>query len=285
MRWRKWQMYDDLRDKVAIVTGVGRELGIGQAIARRFAREGVHLVLGDICRSLSEFPGYGMGDWEYLESVAIDIRSLGVRALAIKVDVSQSAEVGAMVKAAMREFGRIDILVNNAGTNPGRDYVIAAGEEAWDRTMAVNAKGIFLCCKAVIPHMLQADRGGRIINISSISGKVGGETWGAYSASKAAAILLTQTLAIELGRQGITANAICPGEIDTLMQRKGYLVFLQQRFGLSEEEARERAADESALGRIGKADDIANVAAFLASDQASYITGQAINVCGGTIFH
>ena len=278
-------MYPDLRGKVAIVTGVGRELGIGQGIARRFAREGVHLVLGDICRSIQEFPTYGMGDWEYLESAARDIQSLGVRALPVKVDVTQSAEVMAMVETAMKEFGHIDILVNNAGTNPGRDYVQAAREEAWDRTMAVNAKGIFLCCKAVIPHMLQADKGGRIINIASISGKIGGETWGAYSASKAAAILLTQTLAVELGRKGITANAICPGEVDTLMQRKGYLVFLQQKYGINEEEARAKAADQSALGRIGKAEDIANAAAFLASDQASFITGQAINVCGGTIFH
>ena len=278
-------MYPDLRDKVAIVTGVGRELGIGQGIARRFGREGVQLVLGDICRSIQEFPSYGMGDWEYLESAARDIQSLGVRALPVKVDVTQSAEVTAMVETAMREFGRIDILVNNAGTNPGRDYIQTAGEEAWDRTMAVNAKGIFLCCKAVIPHMLQADKGGRIINIASISGKIGGETWGAYSASKAAAILLTQTLALELGRKGITANAICPGEVDTLMQRKGYLLFLQQKYGINEEEARAKAADQSALGRIGKAEDIANAAAFLASDQASFITGQAINVCGGTIFH
>jgi len=278
-------MYHDLRGKVAIVTGVGRELGLGQGIARRFAREGVHLVLCDICRSFQEFPGYGMGDWQYLESVAKDIQSIGVRALPIKVDVSQSAEVTEMIETAIKEFGHIDILVNNAGTSAGRDYIVAAREEAWDRNFAVNAKGTFLCCKAVIPHMIRADTGGRIINISSISGKMGEETYGAYSASKAAAILLTQTLAKELGRQGITVNAICPGEIDTLMQRKGYLLFLQQRFGLSEEEARIRAGEQSALGRIGTADDIANVAAFLASDQAGYITGQAINVCGGTIFH
>jgi meso-butanediol dehydrogenase/(S,S)-butanediol dehydrogenase/diacetyl reductase len=279
-------MYDDLRGKVAIVTGVGRELGIGQGIARRFAREGVDLVLCDICQSFQrEFPAYGMGDWSYLQSVAEDIQSTGVRALPIRVDVSQSSDVAEMVETTIKDLGHIDILVNNAGTSVGREYVVAAREEAWDRNMAVNAKGVFLCSKAVIPHMVSAGRGGRIINIASIAGKMGEETYAAYSASKAAAILLTQCLAKELGRKGITVNAICPGEVDTLMERKGYLVFLQQRFDLSEEEARVRAAEGTSLGRIAKAEDIANVAAFLASDQAGYVTGQAINVCGGTIFH
>ncbi len=277
-------MYNNLQGRVAIITGAGRELGMGQAIARRFATEGVSVVVSDIGRKFEEEPDYELGTVDYLQSLVEDIRSNGGNAIAIRADVTKSDEVKLMFDAAVSEFKRVDILVNNAGASPGAALVADMEEWAWDITTDVIAKGAYLCCKHAIPHIIAGGRGGRIINISSISGKTGFPYIAAYNVAKAGVILLTQTLASELGAEGITVNAICPGNIETLMGREEIKKIAQTR-GISEEQARQGMIAETALDRLGTAEDISNAVAFLASDQASYITGQSINVCGGIEFH
>lgn len=274
-------MYEEVSGKVTIITGAGRPRGIGQAIARRFAHEGAAVVVGDICRSFEEFPEYALGSWEYLETLAKEIIAGGGNALAVKVDVSNSEEVSAMVEAAVKEFGRIDVLVNNAGAAPGSTMIADMLEKSWDLTFDSCLKGAFLCSRAVAPCMTD---GGRIINIASIAGKLGSPRLGAYNSAKAGVILLTQTLAMELGGKDITVNAICPGNVDTLLFEHE-VEMVSKAYGLSEEETLRNYNDEAALGRLATPEDIANLAAFLASDQASYITGQSINIDGGIIYH
>jgi len=277
-------MYNDLKGRVAVITGAGRELGMGQAIARRFATEGVSVVVSDIGRKFEEVPDYELGTVDYLQSLVEDIRSNGGNAIAVRADVTKSDEVKLMIETAISEFKQVDILVNNAGASPGAALVADMEEWAWDITTDVIAKGAYLCCKHAIPHIIAGGRGGRIINISSISGKTGFPYIAAYNVAKAGVILLTQTLARELGAEGITVNAICPGNIETLMGREEIRKIAQTR-GISEEQARQGMIAETALDRLGTAEDISNAVTFLASDQASYITGQSINVCGGIEFH
>jgi NAD(P)-dependent dehydrogenase (short-subunit alcohol dehydrogenase family) len=274
-------MYEEFGEKAAIITGAGRPKGIGQAIARRFANEGTAVVVGDICRSFEDYPEYALGTWEYLETLVKEIKAAGGKALAVKVDVSNSEEVSAMVEAAVNEFGRIDILVNNAGAAPGTTIITDMLEKSWDLTFDSCLKGAFLCSRAVVPYMTE---GGRIINISSIAGKLASTRLGAYNAAKAGVILLTQTLALELGGNGITVNGICPGNVDTLLF-ESEIEMVANAYGLSEEETLRNYNDEAALGRLATPDDIANLATFLASDQGSFITGQSINVDGGIIYH
>jgi NAD(P)-dependent dehydrogenase (short-subunit alcohol dehydrogenase family) len=207
----------------------------------------------------------------------------GGRALAVYADVTKDDQIRSMVEEAKRVFGRIEILVNNAGALLAPKPIEETEEDAWDTSMDVSAKGAFLCSRAVIPHMKEVE-GGRIINISSIAGKTGHPTYGPYNAAKGALILLTQTVAREVGEFGITVNAVCPGNVDTPMGRKE-MEFLAEEHGISLEDAKQVLGDEAALGRMATTEDIANVVAFLCSDQASFITGQSINVCGGIEFH
>jgi meso-butanediol dehydrogenase/(S,S)-butanediol dehydrogenase/diacetyl reductase len=277
---QKPTMYEELKGKVAIVTGSGSEGGIGQGIARRLSQEGAHVVLCDLqpCDAPDR-----PGEESVLHSLVTEFEAGGGKAFALWADVTKNDQVLAMIEEARETFGRIDILVNNAGAFPGANPIEATDEESWDITMEVSAKGAFLCSRAAIPH-LKGVEGGRIINISSIAGKTGFPTYGPYNAAKGAVILLTQTLAGELGSFGITVNAVCPGNVDTAMGRKEMEIISAER-GISLEEAKQVLGEEAALGRMATPVDIANVVAFLCSDQASFITGQAINVCGGIEFH
>ncbi len=273
-------MYEDLKDKVAIITGAGSELGIGQCIARRLSQEGANVVVCDLRPPNSpDRPGEGT----YLHSLVSEIEASGGQALAVYADVTKNDQILAMFKAAKKTFGRIDILVNNAGAFPGANPIEDMEESSWDITMDVSAKGAFLCSRAVIPHLKEVD-GGRIINISSIAGKTGFPTYGPYNAAKGALILLTQTMARELGGQAITVNAVCPGNVDTLMGRKEAEIIAKEQ-GIGLEEAMLVLGEEAALGRMAVPEDIANVVTYLCSNQASFITGQSINVCGGIEFH
>jgi 3-oxoacyl-[acyl-carrier protein] reductase len=201
----------------------------------------------------------------------------------VYADVTKDDQIRAMIEQALVTFGRIDILVNNAGALLAPNPIEETEEESWDISLDVSAKGAFLCSRAVIPHLKEIE-GGRIVNISSIAGKTGFPTYGPYNAAKGAVILLTQTVAREVGSYGITVNAVCPGNVDTQMGRKE-MEFLAEEHGVSLEEAKQMLGDEAALGRMATPEDIANVVAFLCSDQAAFITGQAINVCGGIEFH
>jgi NAD(P)-dependent dehydrogenase (short-subunit alcohol dehydrogenase family) len=276
-------MYD-LKGKVAIVTGAGRKLGIGRGIALRLARDGADVAVADICREFEEFPGYGLGMWEGLKETADEISALGVRGLPVRVDVTDAARVDEMVRQTVEALGRLDIIVNNAGGAPGPAPVIALEEAAWNKTMAINATGTFLCSRAAARQMLAQGQGGKIINISSIAGKRGAPFLAAYTAAKAAIIGLTRVMALEVGAANIQVNAVCPGEVDTDLQRWGWQLEAGMR-GTSYEEVIKVAISRIPVGRLEVPQDVANLVAFLASRESDYITGQAINVDGGIVMH
>jgi NAD(P)-dependent dehydrogenase (short-subunit alcohol dehydrogenase family) len=274
----------DLKGKVAIVTGAGRKLGIGRGIALRLAREGADVAVADICGEFEEFPDYGLGMWEGLKETADEISALGVRGLPVRVDVTDAAQVEEMVRQTVEALGRLDILVNNAGGAPGAAPVIAMEEAAWNKTMAINATGAFLCSKAAARQMLAQRQGGKIINIASIAGKQGAPFRGAYTAAKAAVIGLTRVMAMELGSANVQVNAVCPGEVDTDLKRSAWKLESGLR-GVPYDEVVKASTLSSAAGRLITPEDVANAVAFLASRQSDYITGQAINVDGGVVFH
>ncbi len=272
-------MYD-LKDKVAIVTGAGRKGGIGAAVALRLARDGAHVVVGDICAPPSELPHAGSGQWEELAAIAEEIESLGVRGLPLRVDVTDADSVQAMIAQTKEILGRLDILVNNAGAAIGPGPVIQMAEEAWRRTLEINATGTFLCCKFALPLMLAGKRGGRIVNMASIAAEKPKPYVSAYAASKAAVVALTRSLAQEVAEFGITVNAVLPGDVDTALKRWG-LELETLVTGQPYEEVVAAAVARIPLGRLATPEDVAQLVAFLASDEADFITGQAYNITGG----
>lgn len=275
---------------MAIVTGASGMRGIGRAIALRFAKEGLDIALVDIHRSQSQIPQPEIdAGWRGIESVRDEIAALGRRAICIYADIADPAQVQQACERTLEELGSIDVLVNNARAGIGRDRVPVVELEPaeWDRVMAVNARGTFLFCQAVARHFVARGIPGRIINMSSLSGKRGLPLHAAYSASKFAINSLTQVLARELGSHKITVNAICPGWVDTGRFSLGEKLTAEQAGTSAEEQARaalEKQAKLNALGRIAVAEDVAGMAAFLISPDALHITGQAINVDGGESF-
>lgn len=244
-----------LEDKVAIVTGAGRGIGLG--VARAFAREGARVALCDI-------------DAELLSGALAEIESVGGEALVFAMDVTDRMQIHTVVQDVLERWGAIDILVNNAGIYEVLP-VEEITEEQWDRLLAVNLKGAFLCCQAVIPAMKSQGRG-RIINIASSAGKTGGLLAGAhYSVSKAGLMCLAKQLARELGPHGITVNAVAPGRIDTPMIR------------IATDEENEAFRLQTPLRRLGTAEDVANAVLFLASEEASFVTGEIMDVNGGLL--
>lgn len=241
-----------LQGCVALVTGAGQ--GIGRVIALFLAEAGARVSVSDI-------------QGEQADSVAKEISQMGKDAMAYKADVSNASDVGNMVKETHKNMGRIDFLINNAGVT--RDnLLLRMKEEDWDLVMSVNLKGTFLCTKEVLPIMSK-QRSGRIVNIASIVGVTGNPGQANYSASKAAVIGFTKTTAREYAGRGITANAVAPGFIDTMMTQ-----------GLNDG-TKQKLLQQIPLGRLGTPDEIAGVVKFLVSKEASYITGQVIHVNGG----
>ncbi len=274
-------MYD-LSGKVALVTGAGGEKGFGRAIANRLAREGAKLAVNDMAAN-----PYGKDGWGGVDAVVEEIRSGGGEAMRVLADVSDAAAVDAMVDEILARFGRLDILVANAGSRPGRDRVplVELTEEAFDEVQRVNVKGTFLCCRAAARHMVAREDGGRIVVIASTAGKRGVARYSAYVASKFALVGFTQCLALELGPSGITVNAICPGFAMTERMTEIAGALKDEDESLEEKLAdmrRERAAS-TPLGRTTEPEDVANMAAFLASGQSSFVTGLALSVAGGHV--
>ena len=241
-----------LGDRVAIVTGAGQ--GIGRAIALKLAEKGADVVVSDI-------------NVETAARTAKEVQTLGRTALSLKADVSKRGEVEEMVAATLEEFGKVDILINNAGIARSA-LLLKLTDEAWDEVLAANLKSIFYTTQAVAPHMIEA-RYGKIVNISSIYGRTGTIGDSNYAASKAGIIGFSKSTARELARHNINVNAILPGMIDTPLLRGIPDHYLQPMI------------KEIPVRRVGTPEDIGNVAAFLASDEASYITGATIEVTGG----
>ena len=276
-------MYN-LNGKVALVTGAGGKNGIGRAIATRLAKEGADVAVNDI----TEHPyAADQTEWQGLPDVMREIEAMGQRAISVVADVADAEQVKAMVDKTVAHFGKIDILVNNAGTIAGKDRVpvVDLAEEDWDRVQRVNVKGVFLCSQAVARHLITQGTGGKIINMSSVTGKRGSARFAAYSASKFAVIGFTQSLACELAPYQVNVNAICPGLVET--ERFGHLasVLMPENLSanekLSEYERRSEAAVP--IGRLAEGADVAKMAAFLASDEAAYLSGVSITVSGGTV--
>ena len=242
-----------VNERVAIVTGGAQ--GIGQGICLRLAEEGAGVVIFD-------------NNIEKARKTAEEIEKSGGKALAVKVDVTKSVEVEDAVKQVISKLGRVDILVNNAGISLV-SKVVDITEDIWDRVHNVNLRGVFLCCRAVIPHMKER-KYGKIVNIASILALRGGTNYAHYGASKAGVVGLTQGMAVELGPHNINVNAVGPGVIDTPMADHDVAPELRQRL-----------QKRIPLRRIGVPRDIANAVLFLSSDEASYITGQCLYVCGG----
>ena len=279
-------MYD-LNGKVAIVTGAGGKNGIGRAIATRLAAEGADVVVTDISQSVEAIREVDMRDgWEGLPSVVKEIEAMGRQSLGLFSDVSDSAQVDGMLEAVLDHFGKVDILVNNAGSRPGKDRVpvIELEEEAFDEVMRVNVRVTYLCSRALARHMVERGNGGKIISISSGAGKKGIARYAAYCASKFAIVGFTQALAQELASDKINVNAICPGLVDT--ERVDFIASALAPEGESSEEHRAMMIRERNLrvpmGRVAVGEDIANMAAFLASNQSDYVTGLSISVSGGS---
>jgi NAD(P)-dependent dehydrogenase (short-subunit alcohol dehydrogenase family) len=269
-----------LKGRVALITGAGRAGGIGAAVARRLAQDGADVVLADLCAPPTDLPHAGSGRWEELAAVAAEVGASGVRGLPLRVDVSDAASVQAMVAQVKEAFGRLDILVNNAGVAVGPAPVLGMDDEAWRRTLEINATGTFLCCKYALPLMLAADRGGRVVNMASIAAERPKPFVSAYAASKAAILALTRSLAQEMAAFGITVNAVLPGDVDTAMKQWG-LQLEAQVMGRPYEDVVAAAVARIPLGRLATPEDVAHLVAFLASDGAAFITGQAYNITGG----
>jgi meso-butanediol dehydrogenase/(S,S)-butanediol dehydrogenase/diacetyl reductase len=269
-----------LAGKVAIVTGAAR--GIGRGIAEALAVEGVHVALADLAVAEDPAMPYRLARPADLEETARLARARGVQALALVADVTRAADVETMVTETVRQLGGVDILVNNAG-------VIVAGplegvaEAQWDRLMAVNVKGVFLCTRAALPH-LRARREGAVVNIASISGKVGRAFTAAYAASKFAVIGFTQALAQELGPDNIRVNAVCPGLLRTSMWLDVVGPARAASLGVPPSEAFDTFVRRNTpLGREQTPADIGEAVVYLC--RADNVTGVALNVAGGIVMH
>ena len=272
-------MYKDLGGKNALITGAGKEAGIGYAIATKLAASGVNIALADLAKAEENDPLL-TSDKAQLARLA---KTLGekykVRTVALDLDVTRPDSVKNMAAILADTFGTIHVLCNNAGTVFGVPNTIHAYDEnAWLKTIDVNLHGVFRVSKAVVPLMLA--KGGSIINAASQAAKKPPLFNGAYAAAKAGVLMMTKVMAMELAGSNIRVNAICPGVIKTDFTRWRFELEAQF-FNATADERIAAKCKEIPLGRLGTADEVANTVAFLASSESSYMTGQAINITGG----
>ncbi|ANN60610.1 3-oxoacyl-ACP reductase [Mesorhizobium loti NZP2037] len=250
----------EAKGKTALVTGASR--GIGRALAKGLAEAGFDVAVTDLPSQAAE-----------LAVTKAEIEAAGRKAYVYTMDVSKKREIEAMAQALLAAAGRIDVLVNNAGIlKPS--LLQELDETSWDAHFDINAKGVLMMCQAVLPHM-RARRSGRVINIASIAGRQGVPTQGHYAATKSVVITLTRVLAQEVGMDGVTVNAICPGIILTEMGKNN----------LGSEAAIRHWEDVAALKRLGAPEDVVGPVLFFASDLSAFVTGQSLNVDGGIYYH
>ncbi|MBF6601275.1 MAG: SDR family oxidoreductase [Dehalococcoidia bacterium] len=259
-----------LQQRVAVITGGGR--GIGRGVSLRFAHEGARLALVDLEQAHLD------------ETAAVLAREApGAEHILLQGDVSSSADVQRVFGETIARFGRLDVLVNNAGIGNPPVPIVDMPEEAWDRTIAVNLKSVFLCSKAAARQFIAQGGGGRVVSVASQAGKTGYPMLTPYCASKAGIVLFTQAFAKEVAAHQVTVNCVCPGTIDTPLLRGG--IETASGGALKFEDVAGTILPSIPLGRVGSPADVAKVITFLASDEADYMTGQAINITGGQEMH
>ncbi|MBM3139979.1 MAG: SDR family oxidoreductase [Chloroflexi bacterium] len=265
-----------LQDRVVVITGAGRMRSIGRELANAFAHAGCDVVITGTGRSPDRYPeDERRAGWHDIESVAEEIRAAGRRVLPVVSDVADEAAVRALLDRTVSEFGRVDFLINNAAAARGADRVplVEMPTDVWDTVIRVNLRGTMLMSKVFVKHLIDQGEGGGVINISSIAGKVFGPNTGAYASSKAAIQALGAVLAREVGQYGIRVNTICPGIIDN-----------NRLDDVPRDSDRWRNMVASIpLRRPSAGGDVPNMALFLCSEQGSWVTGQSINVDGGSV--
>jgi 3-oxoacyl-[acyl-carrier protein] reductase/meso-butanediol dehydrogenase/(S,S)-butanediol dehydrogenase/diacetyl reductase len=272
-----------LDGKVVVVTGAGRKRGIGRAIALRLAEDGADVIVSALRRDPAAFPEHERAEgWRGIPSLAEEIRALGRRSVAVDCDVSRADQVDALIGAAVHDLGGIDALVNNAGiaSGAGAAPIVEMDDELWYRTVDVNLNGVYLASKAAARAMIRAGKGGAIVNISSTAGRMGFAAYGAYCATKFAVIGLTQQMALELAKDRIRVNCICPGSTDTDMM-DGTFRRTAERAGTDFASIKSGVRNFIPMNRQGRAEEQAAAVAFLVGPDSSYITGQTLNVDGG----
>lgn len=272
-----------LEGKVALVTGAARRRGIGRATALRLAREGADVACLDIARPFDDFPDHATASADELAEVVDEIQVLGRCAVAVTADVSAAAAVRTAVRDATDALGPIQLVANvagGAGFGMGAGPLLMVDEPGFRQVIDINLKGTWLVCRETARRMIDAGVTGRIVNVSSQAGKVGWAMLGAYSAAKSGVIALTQTLARELGPAGVTVNAVCPGTVDTdlVNAENSFATLMDATYPGGFEKWLEH---EIPLRRLEQPDEVAASIAFLLSDDADYITGEAVNVSGG----
>jgi NAD(P)-dependent dehydrogenase (short-subunit alcohol dehydrogenase family) len=283
-------MYPDLQGKVAIVTGSGRRDGLGEAIAKRLATEGTKLVIHDIGQTKGDVaPAHGVGTSDEMEEVRAGIAAAGGTATCFAADMLVESEVEALIGHAVATYGRLDILINNAGIGYMFGPLIELTQERWDAVLGVNLRGAFFAIKHAARQMIRQGEpsewgAGRIISIASRAAKSGSALTSAYTASKHGLIGLTRSAALEFGGHRITVNAVCPNHVTTKLGA-WQNDFMSKARGQTLDEYMTAMRGRIPLGRTGLPEDTANACAFLCSGQASYITGEAMNVSGGEEYH
>lgn len=271
--------------KTVVVTGSGRAKGLGQAILQRFADEGANCVVSDLGKPAEHMDTRDIGTSDGMEAVADDLRGRGANVATIACDVRDGPACDRLIAQAIKAFGAVDILVNNAGIGYIMKPLLETSDSEWDAVIGVNLTGAFHCTRAAARAMVERGTGGRIINIASQAAKSGFPHMAPYTSSKHGMIGLTRSNAIELGPHGITVNAVCPNHVTTGLGARQNAYFSKLLGFDSVEAYLDNMKRKNPMGRPGLGSDTAAACAWLASDDAFYVTGEALNVSGGEEMH
>ena len=275
-------MYKDLKGKTALITGSGKRTGIGFAIAEKLAESGVNIVIADLGEAGGKDDQVKTARASEMEDIASEMeKKFDVMSFPVQVDVTDNESIKRMAETVKEHFKRLDILCNNAGASFGVPNTFHTyDEDAWMKTIDVNLHSVFRVTRGILPLMME--KGGSIINTASRAGKVPPLFNGAYGVAKAGVIMLTKVMALEIAGNNIRVNAICPGQIMTDLE-KWRFGLEAQFFGSTVEEREAKMCETIPLNRIGRPDEVGALAAFLASEASSYLTGQALNITGGQL--